>query len=143
MLVQDTGYTTRRSPGRPCPQGEVRLAHVFMHWNAGRDTAVDITISHAWTSKEESSPCAPSQGRHRNFLVWKESAKHRRCAHEHTRWAFQPAAFGLWCLGRSCPKRASSTASQNMRMDGSRSPQEEVCELMGLALTWGIQDVLQ
>ena len=150
VLLQETGQGVTREVSLPdCPEGDLRPADLLIrHWSQGRDTAVDITISHAWTSQEERESASPSRERWRNFLVRKEAAKRNRYLSpcEAAGWAFQPAAFGTWGgLGPEAARllhRVSKRVASWLEGDLRAGRQEEARQLVGLTLMKGVLDML-
>ena len=151
VLLLETGQGVTREVRLPeCPEGDLRPADLLIrHWSQGRDTAVDITISHAWTSQEERAANAPSRERWRSFLVRKEGAKRTRYQRpcEDAGWAFQPAAFGTWGgLGPEAARllhRVSKRVAGWLEGDLRASRQEEARQLVGLTLMKGVLEMLQ
>ena len=151
VLLQDSGQGVAREVPLPdCPEGDLRPADLLLrNWCQGRDTAVDVTISHAWSAQEESGSLPPTRERWRKHLVRKEAAKVARyqapCRHHG--WAFQPAAFGSWGgLGPEAPrllhrvtKRVAGWLDGDLRADR----QEEAREQVGLVLMKGILEMLE
>ena len=151
VLLQETGQGVAREVSLPdCPEGDLRPADLLLrNWFQGRDTAVDITISHGWTALEEAGTVAPSRERWRKFLVKKESAKINRYQEpcRAAGWAFQPAAFGSWGgLGPEAARlvhRITKRVAGWLEGDLRASRQEEARQRVGLTFTRGILEMLQ
>ena len=150
VLLQEAGQGVAREVPLPdCPEGDLRPADLLLrHWSQGRDTAVDLTISHAWTAQEESASLAPTRERWRQFLVRKEHLKRARylAPCQAAGWAFQPAAFGTW--GGQGPEAARLLHRITKRVAGwlegdlRASRQEEARQMVGLTLMQGIFEML-
>ena len=151
VLLQEAGQGVAREVSLPdCPEGDLRPADLMLrHWSQGKDTAVDITISHAWTAQEESANLAPTRERWRQFLVRKENLKRSRylgpC--QEAGWAFQPAAFGTWGgVGPDAARllhRITKRVAGWLEGDLRASRQEEARQMVGLTLMQGILEMLQ
>ena len=151
VLLQEAGQGVAREVPLPdCPEGDLRPADLLLrHWTQGKDTAVDVTISHAWTAQEESSNLPPTRERWRHFLVRKENLKKARYQEpcQAAGWGFQPAAFGTW--GGTGPDAARLLHRITKRVAGwlegdlRASRQEEARQLVGLTLMKGILEMLQ
>ena len=150
VLLQETGQGVGREVPLPdCPEGGLRPADLLLrHWFQGKDTAVDVTISHGWTSHEEAGTVAPSRERWRKFLVQKEHIKTTRyqAACQAAGWAFQPAAFGSWGgLGPEAARlihRITKRVAGWLEGDLRASKQEQARQQVGITLTKGILDML-
>ena len=151
VLLQEAGQGVAREVQLPdCPEGNLRPADLLLrHWTQGKDTAVDVTISHAWTAQEESSCLPPTRERWRQFLVRKENIKRNRYQEpcQAAGWGFQPAAFGTW--GGTGPDAARLLHRITKRVAGwlegdlRASRQEEARQMVGLTLMLGILEMLQ
>ena len=70
---------------------------LIRNWTEGKDTAVDLTVSHWWQVALRTEGRA-SRERWRTFLRKKEKEKHEKydaCC-QRAGWAFQAMAFGTW-----------------------------------------------
>jgi hypothetical protein len=83
-----------------CPLGHLRPADVLLHgWQTGLDTAVDLTVVHAWQLAEQAqAPTPATRERWRTFLTRAERRKKDRYTApcRAASWTFQPMAFGTW-----------------------------------------------
>ena len=80
-----------------CPDGQLRPADLLLSsWSRGRDTAVDVTVSHGWQLAEQADNV--QRDRWRSFLRRKEDRKHAKCdeACKRADWAFIPLVMGTW-----------------------------------------------
>ena len=119
---------------------------LLRNWHAGQDTAVDLTVVHAWQAQEAS---AVSRERWRSFLTRKEAAKVAKyqaiCAE--AGWAFTPAAFGTW--GGHGPQAAKLVARACKMVaawhegDLRASRQEEARQKLGLTLMRAVWSLLE
>jgi hypothetical protein len=137
-LLQAAGQPFTREVVVPSMDAsELRPADLLLRaWSAGRDTAVDLTISHGWQVSER----AATRERWRSFLRKKEEAKHAKydlpCSRAN--WAFRAMAFGTW--GGQGPEAAKLLARFTKRaagwQDGDlRASLMETCRLsVGVAV---------
>lgn len=87
---------------------------LLRNWDGGRDTAIDLTISHGWQANERGAATTTStmqtRERWRGFLLRKERAKHQKydAACATAQWNFVPMALGTW--GGLGPEAAKTMA---------------------------------
>ena len=139
MAVQDTLASLLQEGGQGATK-EVRIPHagnalrpadlLVANWMGGKDTAIDVTVFHAWQVGEHraggsSGQEMVSRERWRTFLRRKEADKHNKydmlCSS--AGWGFMAMAFGTWGgVGPECAqllhritKRAASWQEGDLR----------------------------
>ena len=139
MAVQDTLASLLQEGGQGVTK-EVRIPHagnalrpadlLVANWMGGKDTAIDVTVCHAWQVGEHravgsSGQEIVSRERWRTFLRRKEADKHNKydmlCSS--AGWGFMAMAFGTWGgVGPECAqllhritKRAASWQEGDLR----------------------------
>ena len=132
----------------------LRAADIFLPaWDAGRDVAIDLTISHGWGLSEQArgSPGElVSRERWRTFLCKREDDKHAKydaaCARANPPWSFRAMAFGTWGgVGPEGMKTLSRILQRSagwLEGDMRASRQEELRHFVGLALMRQVWELL-
>ena len=137
-VLDDSGQGYSREVA--LPQAGLRPADLMLRtFQDGKDTAVDLTISHGWQVAERSDSI--SREKWRSFLKRKEHAKQLKysipCAD--AGWEFLPMAFGTWGgLGPSCAKLLHRLVKRAAGWyEGTRKAarQDELRHTVGLALS--------
>jgi hypothetical protein len=103
-LLQEGGQGVTKEVPIPLAGTAMRPADLLVAtWSAGKDTAIDITVCHAWQVGEHraagtASQEAISRERWRTFLRRKEVDKHTKydTACDVAGWACTAMAFGTW-----------------------------------------------
>ena len=149
-LLQEAGQGWGKEVPLPDPlDAAIRPADMLIKcWTEGKDTAVDLTLSHGWQVAERSDGPAGRE-RWRSFLRKKERKKHERydaCCLR-AGWGFQAMAFGTWGgLGPEAGKvlhRITQRAAGWQEGDLRSSLQEQGRQVVAVALTrqvWRLLD---
>jgi hypothetical protein len=113
LLLQEGGQGVTKEVQIPISGSALRPADLLVaNWSGGRDTAVDVTVCHAWQSGEQrtlgtTAQDTVSRERWRNFLKRKEADKHTKydITCRTAGWSFMAMAFGTWGgTGPECAK---------------------------------------
>ena len=132
----------------------LRAADIFLPaWDAGRDVAIDLTISHGWGLSEQARGSVGelvSRERWRTFLCKREEDKHAKydaaCARANPPWSFRAMAFGTWGgVGPEGIKTLSRILQRSagwLEGDMRASRQEELRYFVGLTLMRQVWELL-
>ena len=103
-LLQEGGQGVTKEVRIPFAGNAMRPADLLVaNWTGGKDTAIDVTVCHAWQVGEHRAVGATGQEvvsreRWRTFLRRKEAEKHKKydtlCST--AGWAFMAMAFRTW-----------------------------------------------
>ena len=123
-VLAESGQSLVKEAALPGAPKELRPADILLRsWDAGRDVAVDVTVSHGWQVSVSDAPV--SREKWRRFLLTKETEKHHKydgpCAA--ARWGFVPMAFGSW--GGQGPEAAKLLARAVCRAWAARIPRRQ------------------
>ena len=113
ILLQEGGQGVTKEVPIPLAGTALRPADLLVaNWSAGKDTAIDITVCHAWQVGEQRvagniNQDIISRERWRSFLKRKETDKHNKydISCSTAGWSFSAMAFGTWGgVGPECAK---------------------------------------
>jgi hypothetical protein len=142
ILLQESGQGVTKEVPIPLAGAALRPADLLVaNWSGGKDTAIDITVCHAWQVGEQRAAGNINQDiisreRWRTFLKRKETDKHSKyditCST--AGWAFAAMAFGTWGgTGPECAKllhqitkRAASWQEGDLRASKSEQARHAV-----------------
>ena len=146
-LLAECGQTFSKEVALPGAPADLRPADILLAgWEAGKDVAVDLTVSHGWQAALAEGSI--SRERWRRFLLTKEGDKHRKydtpC--RLARWGFIPMAFGSW--GGQGPEAAKllsrivkkAVLGQELHLQARRK--HELYASFGLSLMRGTFELL-
>ena len=120
---------------------------LLRNFQDGKDTAVDLTISHGWQVSERTADV--TRERWRSFLRRKEAAKEEKytAVCSSVGWGFIPMAFGTWGgLGPAGAKLLHRLIKRCAGWDEGTvrsARQDELRQLVGLALSRQIWSLLE
>ena len=147
-ILTEAGQPFEREVVVPnCTDAQLRPADLLLkNWLTGKDTAVDLTVSHGWQATMRTSAATEAtREKWRAFLVNREKLKKQKYL-GHCRqagWTFLPMAFGTWGgMGPEAAKllfRLIKRAASWLDGDLRAARQEELRLNVGLALmrhTW-------
>ena len=142
-VLSEAGQPFEREVVIPnCSDTQLRPADLLLkNWMAGKDTAVDLTVSHGWQATMRASAATDAtREKWRSFLVNREKLKKQKYM-GHCRiagWSFLPMAFGTWGgMGPDAAKllfRFLKRAASWLDGDARAARQEELRLNVGLAL---------